>query len=107
LQPIFEPDFQRHSYESGPERNAHQAIAQSLENINSGFKDIVDIDLKRFFDEVEHHILLELIYKKVKCKPTMKLTRTFKFIRPYFRSSSTFYSYCRFKINLYRVFKLR
>ena len=77
LQPIFEPDFQQHSYGFRPERNAHQAIVQSLENINSGYKDIVDIDIKSFFDEVEHYILLELIYKKVKCKPTMKLLRSF------------------------------
>lgn len=77
LQPIFEPDFQTHSYGFRPQRNAHQAIAQSLENINSGHQDIVDIDLKSFFDEVEHYILLELIYKKVKCKPTMKLLRSF------------------------------
>ncbi len=77
LQPIFEPDFQQYSYGFRPERNAHQAVAQSLENINSGFKDIVDIDLKRFFDEVEHYILLELIYKKVKCRVTMKLLRSF------------------------------
>lgn len=77
LQPVFEPDFQQHSYGFRPERNAHQAVAQSLENINSGFKDIVDIDLKGFFDEVEHYILLELIYKKVKCRATMKLLRSF------------------------------
>ena len=77
LQPIFEPDFQSHSYGFRPQRNAHQAIAQSLLNINSGFQDIVDIDLKRFFDEVEHYILLELIYKKVKCEATMRLLRSF------------------------------
>jgi len=77
LQPVFEPDFQQHSCGSGPQRNAHQAISQSLENINSSYKDIVDIDLKGFFDEVEHYILLELIYKKVKCKPTIKLLRSF------------------------------
>lgn len=77
LQPIFEPDFQQHSYGFRPERNAHQAIAQSLANINSGYRDIVDIDLKSFFDEVEHYVLLELIYKKVKCRPTMKLLRSF------------------------------
>lgn len=77
LQPVFEPDFQTHSYGFRPQRNAHRAIAQSLENINSGYQDIVDIDLKSFFDEVEHYILLELIYKKVKCKPTMKLLRSF------------------------------
>lgn len=77
LQPVFEPDFQQHSYGFRPQRNAHQAIAKSLENINSGHQHIVDIDLKSFFDEVEHYILLELIYKKVKCKATLKLLRSF------------------------------
>src|SRR5699024_3798343 len=83
LQPVFELDFQYHSYGFRPNRNAHQGIAQSLENINAGYQNIVDIDLKSFFDEVEHYILLELIYKKVKCKSTMKLLRSFlKGIRP-------------------------
>jgi RNA-directed DNA polymerase len=77
LQPVFEPDFQQHSYGFRPQRNAHQAIARSLENINSGYQHIVDIDLKSFFDEVEHYTLLELIYKKVKCKATLKLLRSF------------------------------
>ena len=77
LQPVFESDFQKHSYGFRPKRNAHGAITQSLENINSGYQDIIDIDLESFFDEVEHYILLELIYKKVKCKSTMKLLRCF------------------------------
>ena len=77
LQPIFEPDFRTHSYGFRPGRNAHQALQESLENINSGYQDILDIDLKRFFDEVEHYILLDLIYKKVKCRATMKLLRSF------------------------------
>jgi len=77
LQPIFESDFQKWSYGFRPKRNAHGAVAQSLENINAGYQDIVDIDLKSFFDEVEHYILLELIYKKVKCKATLKLLRSF------------------------------
>ena len=61
MQPVFEPDFQNHSYGFRPKRNAHQAITQSLDNINSGYQYIVDIDLKSFFDEVEHHVLLERI----------------------------------------------
>ena len=73
LHPIFEQDFQSYSYGFRPNRNAQQAITQSLENINSGKQDIVDIDLKSFFDEVEHHILLGLIYKRVKCSKTLKL----------------------------------
>lgn len=77
LQPVFEPDFQQHSYGFRPKRNAHQAVAKSLKNINTGYQNIVDIDLKSFFDEVEHYVLLELIYKKVQCRPTMKLLRSF------------------------------
>ena len=77
LQPLFEPDFQKHSYGFRPKRNAHGAVAQSLENINSGYQDIVDIDLKSFFDEVSHSVLLGLIYRKVKCRRTMKLLRSF------------------------------
>jgi len=77
LQPIFEPDFQKHSYGFRPSRNAHQALMQSLNNINKGFQDIVDIDLQSFFDEVEHYVLLQLIYKKVKCDKTLKLLRSF------------------------------
>jgi len=77
LQPIFEPEFQKHSYGFRPNRNAHQAVEQSLSNINSGYQYIVDIDLKSFFDEVEHYVLLELIYKKVHCEKVMKLLRSF------------------------------
>ena len=77
LQPIFELDFQRHSYGFRPLRNAHHALKQSLKNVNEGYQDIVDIDLKSFFDEVNHNLLLELIYKKVKCIKTMKLIRSF------------------------------
>ncbi len=77
MQPKFEVDFQQHSYGFRPQRNAGQAIAQSLEYINSGYQHIVDIDLKSFFDEVEHYVLLELIYRKVKCKQTLKLLRSF------------------------------
>ena len=77
LQPIFEIDFQEHSYGFRPQRSAGQAIAQSLKYINSGYRHIVDIDLKSFFDEVEHYVLLELIHKKVKCKQSLKLLRSF------------------------------
>ena len=77
LQPIFERDFKQHSYGFRPNRSAHQALKQSLKYINSGYQDIVDIDLKSFFDEVEHNILLELIYQQVKCPKTLKLIRSF------------------------------
>lgn len=77
LLPIFEHDFQTHSYGFRPNRNAHQAVRQSLNNINEGYQDIVDIDLKSFFDEVDHELLLTLIHRKVKCRQTMCLIRRF------------------------------
>jgi len=77
LSPIFEQDFQRHSYGFRPNRNAHQAVTQALENINDGYQDIVDIDLQSFFDEVSHELLMTLIYRRVKCPLTLKLIRKF------------------------------
>ena len=77
LSPIFEQDFRRHSYGFRPNRNAHQAVSQALLNINEGYQDIVDIDLKSFFDEVSHELVLTLIYRRVKCPLTLKLIRKF------------------------------
>jgi group II intron reverse transcriptase/maturase len=52
-----------------------QALKQSLGYINEGYADIVDIDLSKFFDEVAHYKILQLIYEKVKCKTTLRLIR--------------------------------
>jgi len=71
----FELNFEEHSYGFRPNKNIHKAVSQSLKYINDGFQDIVDIDLKGFFDEVNHSILLQLIYKKVKCPYTLRLIR--------------------------------
>ncbi|MFN6947253.1 MAG: group II intron reverse transcriptase/maturase [Cytophagaceae bacterium] len=71
----FEPEFKEYSYGFRPKRNAHQAILQSQKYINEGYKYIVDIDLQNFFDEVDHCILLQLIYRKVKCETTLRLIR--------------------------------
>ncbi|MDZ7754855.1 MAG: group II intron reverse transcriptase/maturase [Rhodohalobacter sp.] len=77
LEPVFEPTFQQHSYGFRPNRNAHQAVQQAQRNINEGYQHVIDIDLKSFFDQVDHAILLELIHRKVHCRLTMKLLRKF------------------------------
>lgn len=77
LQPIFEPHFRAHSYGFRPMRNAHMAVQQALLNINEGYQRVVDIDLKSFFDKVEHHVVLDLVHKQVTCPNTMKLLRQF------------------------------
>jgi RNA-directed DNA polymerase len=71
----FEFDFEKHSYGFRPKKNLHQAVKQSLEYINDDYQDIVDIDLKSFFDEVAHHKILQLIFNKVKCQTTLWLIR--------------------------------
>lgn len=71
----FEIEFDNHSYGFRPNRNAQQAVQKALEYINSGYQHIVDIDLQSFFDEVDHCILLQLLYRKVKCPLTLRLIR--------------------------------
>jgi group II intron reverse transcriptase/maturase len=75
IAPLFELEFHANSYGFRARKNAHQAIQQSQKNINEGYKHMVDIDLKSFFDEVDHAILLQLIYRKVKCPTTLRLIR--------------------------------
>lgn len=76
LMQSFEVDFHPNSYGFRPGKNAHQAIQQSKKNIGEGYNHIVEIDLKSFFDEVDHAILLQLIYNKVKCHTTLYLIRS-------------------------------
>ena len=71
----FEMEFEDYSYGFRPNRNAQQAVLKAQEYINSGYSHIVDIDLKTFFDEVDHCILLQLLYRKVKCPFTLRLIR--------------------------------
>jgi len=67
--------FSEYSYGFRPLHNQHQAVGKSLNYINSGYQYIVEIDLKGFFDEVDHCILLQILYRKIKCKDTMRLIR--------------------------------
>ncbi|NBC07290.1 MAG: group II intron reverse transcriptase/maturase, partial [Bacteroidetes bacterium] len=71
----YEQAFSTYSYGFRPRRNTQQAVSKSLHYINSGYQHIVEIDLKQFFDMVDHVLLLQLLYRKVKCKSTMRLIR--------------------------------
>jgi len=71
----FEVEFENFSYGFRPNRNAQQAVLKAQEYINSGCQHIVDIDLENFFDEVDHCILLQILYRKVKCPLTLRLIR--------------------------------
>jgi group II intron reverse transcriptase/maturase len=71
----FEMEFEDYSYGFRPNRNAQQAVQKAQQNINAGYTHIVDIDLKSFFDEVDHCLMLQLLYRKVKCPLTLRLIR--------------------------------
>lgn len=75
LMPKYENEFSVHSYGFRPNKNARQAVGKALEYIHQGYTFIVDIDLKTFFDEVDHCLLLNLLYQKVKCPITLGLMR--------------------------------
>jgi len=71
----FEYEFEPFSFGFRPKKNIQKALLQSQQYINDGFQDIVDIDLKGFFDEVDHSLLLQLVYNKVNCRVTLRLIR--------------------------------
>jgi RNA-directed DNA polymerase len=71
----FEMEFEDYSYGFRPNRNAQQAVQKAQQYINAGYTHIVDIDLKSFFDEVDHCLMLQLLYRKVKCPLTLRLIR--------------------------------
>jgi RNA-directed DNA polymerase len=75
LTPLYEPLFSEQSYGFRPHKNVRQAVGKALANIHEGYAYIVDIDLKTFFDEVDHCLLLNLVYQKVKCATTLRLIR--------------------------------
>lgn len=77
LTEVFEPEFSEHSYGFRPNKSAHQALKQAEIYINSGYKVVVDMDLEKFFDRVNHDKLMHLISRKVIDKRVLKLIRRY------------------------------
>jgi RNA-directed DNA polymerase len=73
MSPIWEPVFSDHSYGFRPGRSAHQAVKQVLQYAKEGYVIAVDLDLFKFFDEVNHDILMERVARRVKDKILLKL----------------------------------
>jgi RNA-directed DNA polymerase len=77
LQRQWDPTFSDHSYGFRPGRSAHQAVAQAQRYIAEGYSWVVDLDLEKFFDRVNHDKLMAQIAKSVEDKRLLKLIRTF------------------------------
>ena len=75
LEPIFEADFQPGSYGYRPKRTAHEAVARVAQAIVEEKTSIIDLDLKAYFDNVRHYLVLEKVAKRVQDDAVMHLLR--------------------------------
>jgi len=73
LSPVFDPHFSESSFGFRPNRSAHQALKKVLRLIQRGYAYAVDIDLEKFFDTVNHDILMERVSRRVRDKGTLRL----------------------------------
>ena len=73
LTPIFDPHFSESSYGFRPKRSAHGAIKQIQTTIRSGYHHCVDMDLSKFFDRVQHDVLMTRVSRKVRDKRLLRL----------------------------------
>ena len=77
LTPIYEPKFSESSYGFRPNRCCEMAILKALEFMNDGYQWVVDIDLEKFFDNINHDKMISLIMKDVKCGEIVSLINKF------------------------------
>ena len=77
LQRYWDPTFSEHSYGFRPGRSAHQAVSKAQTYIKQGFIWVVDLDLEKFFDQVNHDRLMAKVEERVKDKRVTKLIRSF------------------------------
>ena len=77
LQRRWNSTFSQHSYGFRPRRSAHHAVAQAQQYIAQGYEWVIDLDLEKFFDRVNHDKLMGQIAKRIEDKRLLKLIRAF------------------------------
>jgi RNA-directed DNA polymerase len=77
LSPLFEPGFSDSSYGFRPGRNAHQAVLKARDYVSNGRRWVVDMDLEKFFDRVNHDVLMARVARKVKDTRMLRLIRRY------------------------------
>src|SRR6516164_5184488 len=75
LQPLWDPTFSEHSYGFRPGRSAHQAVAQAQTYVIEGYRFVVDLDLAKFFDRVNHDRLMAAVAARVADRRVLRLIR--------------------------------
>lgn len=77
LTPIFDPHMSEHSYGFRPGRSCHQAVKAALKHVEAGYRYVVDMDLEKFFDRVNHDVLMARVARRVKDKKLLLLIRRY------------------------------
>jgi len=77
LQPILDPTFSEHSYDFRPGRRAHDAVLAAQSYVQSGRRVVVDVDLEKFFDRVNHDILIDRLQKRINDAGVIRLIRAY------------------------------
>ncbi|WP_423680201.1 group II intron reverse transcriptase/maturase [Undibacterium sp. WLHG33] len=77
LQPMIDPTFSEFSYGFRPGRSAHDAVLQAQRYAQEGFRVVVDVDLEKFFDRVNHDILMDRLAKRITDKAVLRLIRSY------------------------------
>ncbi len=77
LQPILEPSFSASSFGFRPGRSAHDALAQAGKYVAEGYGTVVDLDLEKFFDRVNHDILMARLARRIGDKRLLRIVRRF------------------------------
>ena len=74
---IYEPVFSEHSFGFRPKRSAHNAIEEVLSYLNDGYEWVIDLDIEKYFDTVNHDKLISILREQVNDKITLHLIRSF------------------------------
>jgi len=77
LQPMIDPTFSEHSYGFRPGRRAHDAVKAAQAYVQSGRRIVVDVDLEKFFDRVNHDILIDRLQKRIDDAGVIRLIRAY------------------------------
>ena len=77
LQPLIDPTFSEHSHGFRPGRSAHGALLEAQRYVQAGYRTVVDVDLEKFFDRVNHDILMDRLAKRIADKPVLRLIRRY------------------------------
>lgn len=77
LMKIYDPEFSAYSYGFRPKRSAHDAVEQVLEYLDEGYQWVIDLDIEKYFDTVNHDKLISTLREQINDKTTLHLIRSF------------------------------